>query len=218
MMDFEKLFLSWREGLGHSRHIVGVLTADSFGNMTFRYLPDKVLAAKKHGFSCYTEFNDINKVYTENVLEIFGQRLIKPERPDIKDFYSFWEIDPAYKNDKFYLLGHTQGLSPTDNFEFLADYEIVPDLHFLTEIAALSYLKLPANTVKTGDELTIRFENENIHDNSAVKVFKANVHVGYIKKIHCKVFSKKGGDKLKLTVKAVDQNGVLKRVFLKVHL
>ncbi len=68
-------------------------------------------------------------------LDIFAQRLIKSERPDIQNFYDFWEIEPQFKDDKFYLLGHTQGLLPTDNFEFLADYKPVEGLHFLTEIA-----------------------------------------------------------------------------------
>jgi len=218
MREFDKIYLSWREGLGHSRHIVGVLEMDLSGLVTFRYFPDKVEKAKSSGFSCYTEFSEINKVYSENVLEIFGQRLIKSERPDIKDFYSFWEIDPSYKDDKFYLLGHTQGLSPTDNFEFLADYNTVPNLHFLTELAGLSHLKLPANTLEQGDELTFTFENDNLHDNEAIKVFKEGKYVGFIKKIHCKIFHKEGGEKLQVVVKALDRNGIIKRVFIKVFL
>jgi hypothetical protein len=216
MREFDQIFLCWREGSGHSRHVVGVLDLKPSGQTIFKYIPENVSIAKKFGFSCYTEFSDISKTYTENVLEIFGQRLIKPERPDIKDFYGFWEINPLYKDDKFYLLGHTQGFSSTDNFEFLANYKIVPGLQFITDLAAMTHLKLPAKTAEVHDTLSYKFEIDNTHDGEAIKVFKGERHVGYIKKIHCKVFHKEGADKLKLTVKAVDQNGIIKRVFVKV--
>jgi HIRAN domain len=115
-------------------------------------------------------------------------------------------------------LGKTQGLVPTDNFEFLAEYNLTPDIHFLTELASLSSLQLPKGTLQIGD--TLRFEKEpaNSNDPYAVKVFKGDKEVGYIKKIHSKVFYESGADKLKLTVKAIDQNGVIKRAFLKVSL
>jgi hypothetical protein len=45
---------------------------------------------------------------------------------------------------------------------------------------------------------------------------KDGTALGYIKKIHCRVFHQPGSEKLKLTVKAVDKNGKLKRVFIKV--
>ncbi len=45
-------------------------------------------------------------------------------------------------DDKFYLLGKTQGLVATDNFEFLAEYHLIPNTHFLTDIAGLSHKKI----------------------------------------------------------------------------
>ena len=98
------------------------------------------------------------------MLDIFAQRLIKQERPDKQKFYDFWEIDPKYEDDKFYLLGHTQGLLPSDNFEFLADYNIVQGLHFLTEVASLSIQNLPPNTLSEGDALRFEIEKNNDHD------------------------------------------------------
>src|SRR5690606_20130282 len=182
----------------------------------FSYLPKGVEEAKKNGFSPYTEFPDINREYTENVLEVFGQRIMKSERSDIRDFYDFWEIDIKYKDDKYYLLAHTQGLNPTDNFEFLADYNPSKNLRFLTELASLSKLKLPAGTIKANDELTYKLEPDNEFDSKAVKVFKGDQSVGYIKKVHSYVFHKQKGSHLKLIVKAVEQNGYVKRVFVKV--
>jgi hypothetical protein len=218
MKEFDKIYLSWRKGQGSRRHIVGVLEQTIDGRFEFSYDKTAIEKAKSEGFTPYTEFSDISKSYNGNVLDIFAQRLIKSERPDIQTFYDFWEIEPQNKDDKFYMLGHTQGLQPTDNFEFLADYNIVQGLHFLTELAGLSSYKLPSGTLKEGDELQFKLEKDNIHDSEAVTVFKDEQEVGHIKKIHCRVFSKPGGERLKLTVKSVDKNGIIKKAFIKVSL
>jgi hypothetical protein len=216
MKEIGHIYLSWREGLGKRRHIVGVLKRNATLGVRFSYIKKGVDAAKKDGFSPYTEFPDFDKEYTENVLEVFGQRIMKSERSDISDFYDFWEIDTKFKEDKFYLLAHTQGLNPTDNFEFLADYNPNKSLRFLTDLASLSTLKLSADSIKTGDILTYKLESENEFDDKAVKVFKGDKEVGYIKKIHTRVFYKQKGSILKLVVKAVEQNGLIKRIFVKV--
>lgn len=216
MKEIGRIYLSWRESLGKRRHIVGVLKKNATLGVRFSYLSKGVESAEKDGFSPYTEFPDLKKEYTENVLEIFGQRIIKSERSDISDFYDFWEIDPKYKDNKFYLLAHTQGLNPADNFEFLADYNPLKSLRFLTDLANLSILKLSADVVKAGDSLTYHLESDNEYDDKAVKVFKDDTEVGYIKKIHSRVFYKQKGSHLKLVVRAVEQNGVVKRIFVKV--
>ncbi len=216
MKEIGHIYLSWKEGLGKRRHIVGVLKRNATLGVRFSYIKKAVEAAEKDGFSPYTEFPDFDKEYTENVLEVFGQRIMKSERSDISDFYDFWEIDTKFKEDKFYLLAHTQGLNPTDNFEFLADYNPNKSLRFLTDLASLSTLKLSADTIKAGDILTYKLESDNEFDEKAVKVFKGDTEVGYIKKIHSRVFYKQKGSLLKLVVKAVEQNGFIKRIFVKV--
>lgn len=217
MREIAGIYLCWRKGQGERRHIVGVLKRNATEGVIFRYLNDGVRQAKSEGFAPYPEFLDLNKVYSDNVIETFGQRIIKSERLDIQDFLDFWEIDKKYKDDKFYLLAHTQGLSPTDNFEFLAEYNRVRSLCFMTDLASLSVLKLKPGTVQKGDNLTFSLEPSNKQDKHAVKIFKNGYHVGYIKKIHSRVFHKKGRGKFILTVKATEQNGVLKKIFVKVE-
>lgn len=217
MKEIGNIYLCWRKGQGERRHIVGVLKKNVTEGVRFEYLKAGVEDAKKQGFAPYPEFPDLEKKYSDNVVEIFGQRIMKSERSDIKDFLDFWEVDYKYKDEKYYLLAHTQGLSPTDNFEFLADYNRIKSLCFLTDLASLSVLKLSAGCVQKGDQLTYELEKHNKHDKDAVKIFKGAVHVGYIKKIHSKVFHKKGVGSFQLTVKAVEQNGTIKRVFLKVE-
>lgn len=216
MMEFDKIYLSWRKGQGSRRHIVGKLQQTQNGLYMFSYDKEEVKKAQSDGFKAYTEFPEIEKTYNGNVLDIFAQRLMKQGRPDIQTFYDFWEIEPGRTDDKFYLLGHTQGLQPTDNFEFLADFNPVPGLHFLTELAGLSAYEPPPGALKSGDALRFEREANNEFDPEAIAVFKDNTRLGYIKKIHCRVFHKFGADKLRLSVKAIDKNGKIKKVFIKV--
>ena len=208
------IYLAWRKGKGSRRKIVGVIKKNTTNGVRFSYIEKGVLEAEKEGFTPYIDFPDITKVYSENVLEIFGQRLIKTERPDVQKYLDFWDIEPKYKDDKYYLLAYTQGMLSTDNFEFLADFHPVKDLRFVSEITGLSHSKVEPGTLKAGDKLSWKPEKDNLKDSYAVIVFKGDKQIGYIKLIHSKVFHKKIGDQLKITVKSVDENGSLNRVFV----
>ncbi|MET3979174.1 hypothetical protein ABIB62_001761 [Mucilaginibacter sp. UYP25] len=214
MRSFGYLYLSWRKGFGYSRHIVGVIKIKNNAT-TFSYINDAVERAKKEGFTPYVEFPDLEKIYTDNVIEIFSQRLIKSERGDIGNFLKFWEIPLTKTDDKVYLIAYTQAWVPTDNFEILADFNPSKKLCFVTDLAGLSITKIDSDKLEVGDTLT--FKNVSIDsDSKAVQVFKGEFLLGYIKKIHNRVFYKKGSEFLTIKVKSIEKNGVLKRVFLKV--
>lgn len=217
MKEIGHIYLSWRKGQSARRHVVGVLKRNTTEGVRFQYLEDGVKLAKMEGFAPYPEFPDLSKKYSEHVIETFGQRIIKSERSDIQDFLNFWEIDVKYKDDKFYLLAHTQGLSPVDNFEFLADYNRIKSLCFMTDLAGLSVLQLKRQMVQKGDRLSYTLEPENAHDNFAVKVFKDGQPIGYVKKIHSRVFHKRGKGQFALTAKAVEENELIKRIFVKIE-
>lgn len=210
------IFLAWRKGLGCPRIIIGVIKRNATEGVTFRYIQGGLVEAKKEGFVIYPDFPDENKVYSDHVLDIFGQRLNKPEREDIHRYYSYWEIDSSRKDDKYYLLAHTQGMLPTDNFELLADYNPVKGLSFTSELCGLTHLKLSAETLEEGDLLRWERDSANEYDKFAVKVFKGDVYVGLVKRIHSRVFYRKKGDKLKIVVKSVNKNGHLNKAFIKI--
>ena len=86
----------------------------------------------------------------------------------------------------------------------------------MTELASTSHQKLPAHLLQAGDELRIEKEPKNEHDAEAIKVYKGDDFLGYIKKVHCKVFHQPLAEHLGLTVKAVEKNGTVKKAFLKV--
>jgi hypothetical protein len=210
------IFLTWRKGKGERRKIVGTIRRGSSSSVRFNYNLEAVQEAYKEGFSPYTDFPEIDKTYTDNVLEVFGQRLIKTDRSDINRFLDFWAINPKFKDDKYYMLAHTQGMLSTDNFEFLVDFHPVKDLCFITEISGLTSRSIPSETIQVGDELRWEVEPKNSHDKNAVKVFKGDSVLGYVKIIHNRVFHKKNGNRLKIKVKQIEKNGHLNRVFIQV--
>ena len=218
MSKFGHIYLTWRSGIGKARQKVGVIKSNATNGVSFSYLPEAELRdAQNDGFTSYTEFPDLKKTYTTNVLEVFKQRLFKSERSDYKDFLSFWGIDEKHKDDTLYLLAHTHGIIPTDNFEFLADFHLTKDLKFVSEIAGLSYFKPKSSLVGVNDELVWEAK-ETSNDKFQVDVFsKDGTQLGWIKKVHSKIFHKKGANSLKVKVKALDKNGVLKRVFIQIY-
>lgn len=209
--------LIWRPEKGSSRISIGTIKKNETEGVRFQYNSEGLLKAKKLGFEHYEGFPDTKKIYTENVLQIFGQRLIKSERTDSQDFYNFWNIDPSKVKHKFYMLAFTQGLLPTDNFEFLADFNPVKNLSFITEVTNLTESKISSDKVNVDDKLRYELESENKFDRNAVKVFKKDLYLGHIKLIHCNVFHKTNKI-FKLEVQGLEKNGVLKRVFVKASL
>jgi len=216
MTEFDKIYLAWRTGTSERRHIVGLLQRLPDGGYVFQYLPEARKLSEEKGFIPYTEFPDLDKQYKDNVVDIFAQRLTRTDRTDSAQFFSFWEVDPQRIQDKFYLLGKTQGLVSTDNFEFLAEYHFEKGIHFLTDVAGLTHLQLSKDSVLPGDNLSFRLEGTNEYDPLAVALFKGDLAVGYIKKVHNKIFHEPDSSLLQVKVKAVEQNGTIRKIFVTV--
>lgn len=218
MKSIKKIYLTWRKGRGCSRIPVGVITKNSNDGVLFSYIESGVKQALKNGFKPYIDFPILEKTYTENVVENFGQRLVKSERSDVQKYYDFWEVDPLYKDDKFYMLAHTQGLLATDYFEFIAEYYPVKGLKFVSEICGFSERKIGANTLQVGDDLRWELEPNNEYDKFAVKLFKNGLLIGYVKTIHNRVFYENRAGNLLVKVKSIDQNGHINRVFISISI
>lgn len=212
--ELGNIYLTWRKSRGDRRIIVGIIKKNATGvRFTYTITPQE---AEKAGFVPYADFPSLEKEYTQNVLEVFALRLNKPERPDIQQYYDFWAIDAEHQQNKYYMLAHTQGLLATDNFEFLADFNPIKGLSFVSEICGLSHLQIPSNEVSIGDSLAWEREPLNKFDKYAVKVFKGELFVGYVKTVHNHIFSKNNSSRLKISVKSIESNGHLNRVFIKI--
>ena len=213
---FGNIFLCWRPKVGERRIKVGVLHQSSNG-ITFSYTQEAIMAAENSGFTPYAGFPNLNETYTKNVLEIFSQRLTRSERPDIEKYYNFWRIAPEYRNDKLYLLAKTQGLLASDMFEFLADYNPVRGLDFVSEVSGLSHTKLSSDFLTSGDILEYKREPENKQDKYAIALYKGKKKVGYVKKIHSHVFYKTSRH-IRVEVISTESNGHLNRAYIRIYL
>lgn len=211
------IYVVWRKGQGSRRIPVGVIKSNATEGLRFKYLQKNLTKAAEEGFLPFTGFPETDKEYKENVLDILSQRLVKSERNDLTNFYDFWKVDLSKKLDPFYMLVQTQGLLPIDNFEFLADFNPREGLNFISEIAGLTKTEIPSDMISVGDKLTYELEKNNEFDKYAVKLFKDNLLLGYVKLIHSKLFYK-SKRKVKVKVHHIEKNGILKRVFIDISI
>lgn len=224
-LDTDKIYLTWRKDVDRPRHIIGILQRDN-NNYSFMYSEKNVaIAAQEDDFTYYPAFNEINKVYTDNVLEIFKRRLLNPQRRDYEDFLNYWGAI-GYKEDTFSLLGLTGAKLLTDNFEFIAPHEECP-ARFNTDVSWLNtkskYVvdKIRKLTNKEIEErLSLKQEPENSYDDKAVKVLFEQELLGYLKSIHCEnVFNAiNKGKMVRTQVANIIKNGTIKEVLLRINI
>jgi len=212
-LKVREIYLSWRKGPGHRRKLVGILKRTSTDGISFRYLKEGVEEAQKEGFSSYPGFPvAFDKTYSEKDLDIFSLRLIPFDRKDNLKSLSFWEATDV--KDKFDLLALTQGILPTDNFELLGLFNPSKHFRFVSDLAGLSHLKLEKGTVSEGNQLTYQIKRSvNAFRDTAVLVYKGEKLIGYIKNIHNNIFLNTSHT-IRLTVKSVDQNGHIRKIFV----
>jgi len=213
--NISKIYLAWRQAKHERRIIVGELYYNK-GTYIFKYITDGVKEAAALGFVNYPDFPIIDKVYSDNVLDVFSQRLYDFSRTDSDEYFEFWDIDPKYKDDKFYLLAQTQGLLNTDNFEFLASYHLRKGLSFMSEIANISRNKLSPNLLKVGDVLNWKKEPDNKYDKNAVIVYKDSTEIGYIKRVHNLVFYDPRAESLIITIKDIESHETVTSAFINI--
>lgn len=211
----QKIFLVWRPDKHKQRILIGEINYYK-GTYTFKYDQQRVIEASNDGFINYPDFPLINKVYTENVLTIFSQRLHDLNRTDTDRYFDFWEIDKRFAQDKFYLLAQTQGLLSTDNFEFLALYYLKKGLTFISEIAGIYKNRITSDFLHIGDKLSWEYEKDNMFDRDAILIKKGKTKLGYIKRVHNQVFKNKRAQNLTITVKDIEKNDKITRVFISI--
>lgn len=212
-----QIVVTWRQGKGYNRIPIASVKKNESEGMSFRYLPDGVELAKKYGFVCYPDFTDINKIYSLNIQQILSHRLNSPERPDIEKYYDFWEIPEDSRGDVYRMLAYTQGLLPTDNFEFLAQYYSVNGVRFVSEITGFSENPLDTGALYEGCELAWKLEPRNEYDKKAVTLYYKDQMIGHVKRVHNEVFHLKNAGALKVKVKKLEQNGHINKAYILIY-
>lgn len=216
MKSIGHIYLSWRPDAESPRILVGVIKNSANEGVRFTYLADGVLEALPLGFVPYKGFPDPIEVYTKNVLRIFGHRILLAAGDDIQSYFDFWGVHNEYKSKPFYMLAYTQGMLPTDNFEFLASFNPKKDFSLVTEMCDLNDAGVAGAKLSEGDMLRFVSEPSKTNDKYAIKLFKGSVALGYVKVVHSRIFSK--AKKLEVRVHKVEQIADKNKVFIKISM
>ncbi|MFH0702764.1 MAG: HIRAN domain-containing protein [bacterium] len=226
--ETDEIYLTWRKGTGFLRHVVGILYKDKDinNNYVFKYSDkEKLKKAQDDGFTYYPAFENIEKIYTNEVREIFSRRLVNPNRKDYDKFLNYWCAE-EYKGNNFAILGLTGAKLQTDNFEFIAPHYEIPAI-FYTEVTWLQIGNPDIqekfkneNLSENSNEIILQAEPDNGVDPKAVKVLYEGEKLGYIKSIHCDCIASALNNNcdIKVEVKDKIKNGQLKNVLLKIEI
>jgi hypothetical protein len=203
------IYIAWRQKASEPRYIIAKIKRNKSGGILLEYLKD-FESAKEKGLDYFFGFRNENLTPLE-IENRLSHRIISKERSDRMEYLEFWNAQNT--NGIFDVLALTQGKAPTDNFEFLADFYPVKQKKFkiVSDIAGLSNLKLNAGELKEGDILTYQ-KTPSEFDKDAVTLFKNDKIVGYIKKIHNRIF--RDNQKMNIVVKTVHENGIIKQAFI----
>lgn len=218
----ERIFVSWRRADSERRYLVGEIMRND-NQVTFQYAYE-IYEALRDGMYLYNEFQNIEKKYSTNVLNIFAQRLTPKSRFKTASVYKFWQITQDIVKDDLATIALTQALLPTDNFEFLADFLPKKGLSFITDLSFTSQIALPANLLDSTDHLL--WEKRDSDQGQDIVVIHDGTIIGQIKQGHANVFDKYVGN-IRIGLHEVEKSfahnvekekRIINKVFVKVQL
>ena len=110
------LFLAWQDPQSRTWFPIGRLTREA-GMYHFSYLQGALQAKEQANFQPIWAFPNFYQHYTSiDLFPLFANRLLRPSRPDYKDFVQWLNI-PATDKDPIALLARSGGRRKTDSFE-----------------------------------------------------------------------------------------------------
>jgi hypothetical protein len=129
------LFLAWQDPHSRSWFPIGKLTQEH-EIYEFSYLQGALEAKDKAGFEPIVSFPYFDQHYrSSDLFPLFANRLLRPSRPEFKDFVQWLNI-PEQEDDPIALLARSGGKRKTDNFEVFPCPERDADgnyhIHFFT--------------------------------------------------------------------------------------
>ena len=129
------LFLAWQDPLSRAWFPIGKLTQEH-KVYEFSYLQGALEARDQAGFEPIVSFPYFDHRYrSSDLFPLFANRLLRPSRPEFKDFVQWLNI-PEHEDDPIALLARSGGKRKTDNFEVFPCPERDTDgnyhIHFFT--------------------------------------------------------------------------------------
>lgn len=179
------LFLAWQDSISRTWFPIGKLTHEE-GMYHFDYLQGALIAQEKASFQPIWSFPDLAHHYTSpELFPLFANRLLRPSRPDYKDFVQWLNI-PAHQDDPIALLARSGGQRKTDSFEVFPcperDRNGNYHIHFFAH--GLRYFPSEAQqyvqSLSVGTQLLVTHDVQNEYDSRALILRTEDLHfVGY---------------------------------------
>ena len=211
VIEPKKLLVCWQppEGTNRTRYIIGELTKKN-STVAFQYnINSKDLEdAKKLGFDGYPAFKQLDKEYTEGVMETFSRRVPPKSRGDYNKYLTLFRLPTDTVISDFSLLGYTGAKLPTDGFSIINPfYNLQEPCEFLMEIAGFRYSELDVEDLRIGDRVSIKKEPDNPFDNRAIRIDYKGEKIGYINRGIVETFHDWIDTKAKLYISIERVNG-----------
>ena len=156
---------------------------------TFKYVNPELDDALKVGFKSFPGFEDINKIYTSDVLFAnIETRLPNVARKDYLEILNSYNLEQD--STKLEILKATKGRLLKDNYEFVPAFD-TSKVEF--DVAGTRYC-VDVNDCKkkinVNDKLLLELESDNKYDKYAIKVILKKdgeeYHLGYVPRYYSK--------------------------------
>ena len=179
------LFLAWQDPESRTWFPVGRLTHED-GLYHFSYLQGALEAHQRAGFEPVLSFPKFDHPYrSRDLFPLFANRLLRPSRPEYKDFVQWLNI-PEHEDDPIALLARSGGKRKTDNFEVFPCPERDADGHYHIHFFTHGLSHFPeadqhyVQTLKPDTPLCLMHDMQNSFDSRALVLSTEDRHqVGY---------------------------------------
>ncbi|MCY7281919.1 MAG: HIRAN domain-containing protein [Cyanobacteria bacterium CAN_BIN43] len=179
------LFLAWQDPSTRTWFPVGKLTHED-GMYHFYYIQGALVAKEKANFHPLWSFPDLYHSYSSiDLFPLFSNRLLRPSRPDYKDFVQWLNI-PEQQDDPIALLARSGGKRKTDSFEVFPCPERDEHNNYHIHFFAHGLRHFPPETeqhiqfLQPGTKLLVTHDVQNPIDSHALILRTEDLHlVGY---------------------------------------
>jgi len=157
------LFLAWQDSISRTWFPVGKLTHED-EMYHFVYLQGAIKAKNEANFQPIFSFPSLDHHYTSpELFPLFANRLLRPNRPDYKDFVQWLNV-PADQDDPIALLARSGGERQTDSFEVFPCPERDENGSYHIHFFAHGLRHFPSDTQQYVQSLTVGAKLFVTHD------------------------------------------------------
>lgn len=184
----KEMWLIWKHPETRRRYKIGNLNYND-EIYTFKYVNPELDDALNAGFKYFPGFEDIDKVYTSDVLFAnIETRLPNVGRKDYLEILNSYNLEQD--STKLEILKATKGRLLTDNYEFVPAFDTSKVEFDVAGTRHCTDVNECKEKINVNDKLLLELENDNKYDKYAIKVILKKegkeYHLGYVPRYYSK--------------------------------